>query len=420
MKNFADSYIKRNNLLPKISESPNKDLNIIVVIPCINEPLLEKTLLSLKNCQKPKSAVELIVVINSAENSSNLIKAQNRKTLVETEKWIKNNSSDQLKYRIIFVENIPKKIAGAGYARKIGMDEAILRFSELENENGIIASFDADSTCQENYFVEIEKIHENEKTNVCTIFFEHDIEGEDFPQDVYDAIIEYELYLRYYKNALNYINFPYSFQTVGSSFTVRAWVYTKQGGMNRRQAGEDFYFLHKVFPLGNVQELNTTTVFPSPRPSDRVPFGTGKAVQKYLEAEKKELLTYNFNAFIHLKSFFDRINELYKIDLNIYNLLLKNLPKPVSNFLQSIDFFLNLKEINDNSSSLKSFKKRFFNTFNAFMILKYLNFVHEHFYEKIPVNTTAKHLLSETKQNSIESYTNKNLLLFFRKFDRFV
>ena len=76
----------------------------------------------------------------------------------------------------------------------------------------------------------------------------------------------------------------------------------RQGGMNKRQAGEDFYFLHKIIPLGHFGEINTTRVIPSPRPSDRVPFGTGRAVRDYLATHKFE--TYPLEAFRDLKQFF--------------------------------------------------------------------------------------------------------------------
>ena len=53
--------------------------------------------------------------------------------------------------------------------------------------------------------------------------------------------------------------------------------------MNRKKAGEDFYFLQKLFDAGHFSECNTTRVIPSPRPSDRVIFGTGPAIREYLE-----------------------------------------------------------------------------------------------------------------------------------------
>jgi hypothetical protein len=52
--------------------------------------------------------------------------------------------------------------------------------------------------------------------------------------------------------------------------------------MSRRQAGEDFYFIQKVAMQGRYGECRTTRVHPSPRPSDRVPFGTGPDIARQI------------------------------------------------------------------------------------------------------------------------------------------
>ena len=108
--------------------------------------------------------------------------------------------------------------------------------------------------------------------------------GQALGQAGFDGIAAYELHLRYHVRVQKWIGFPYAFQTIGSAMAVRAWAYVKQGGMNRRHAGEDFYFLQKISWLGPISELSTVTVFPSPRLSGRVPFGTGKAVGDYIES----------------------------------------------------------------------------------------------------------------------------------------
>ena len=78
--------------------------------------------------------------------------------------------------------------------------------------------------------------------------------------------------------------------------------------MNRRQAGEDFYFIQKVAQRGNFSQCNTTCVVPSPRPSDRVPFGTGAAVRR-LSSDEEPLITYNPQLFVMLKELFSQIGH---------------------------------------------------------------------------------------------------------------
>ncbi|NJK86994.1 MAG: hypothetical protein HC906_14465 [Bacteroidales bacterium] len=65
--------------------------------------------------------------------------------------------------------------------------------------------------------------------------------GDDHPE-IYEAISKYELYLRVHTAFLRLIGFPNSFFTLGSCFAVKAKSYTEIGGMNKRHAGEDFYF----------------------------------------------------------------------------------------------------------------------------------------------------------------------------------
>ena len=152
--------------------------------------------------------------------------------------------------------------------------------------------------------------------------------------------------------------------------------------MKRKLAGEDFYFLQNLVQIGKVGEIDSTKVYPSARLSDRVPFGTGPILQKWMNGEEDLTLTYNFQAFIDLKSFFDFKEKFYKVDETAFELNLSELPNSIRDFIRKDNFQTELNEINNNCSSIESFIKRFFQKFNAFKILKYLNFAHEHFYKK--------------------------------------
>ena len=62
-----------------------------------------------------------------------------------------------------------------------------------------------------------------------------------------------------------------------------------------------------------------------------------------------------------------------------------------------------LAEINANCASVEQFMKRFFDNFNAFRVLKYLNFVHESCYSKIDILSAANKLLAELNLPVAES-----------------
>ena len=418
---FADKYLKKQRMYPEYISAPvSERLNLIVTIPCFDEPDLIPSLEALWNCDRPQCDVEVIVIVNSGEQTNKEILDQNAKTVEEASAWMESHQDEQMKFYLIQQPDLPKKFAGVGFARKIVMDEAVSRFNKIDKAKGIITGFDADSTCDSNYLVEIEKLFKKHpKANGANIFFEHPLEGDEFDQQIYQAIAQYELYLRYYMLAMRYAGHPHAFHTVGSSFAVSASTYIKQGGMNRRQAGEDFYFLQKIIPLGKFHEIKTTRVIPSPRVSDRVPFGTGKAISTFVDEGIVDYQTYNYSAFRELKAFFDRADDFFGIDYDTYlNQLLVELPGSVRSYLKEDNFFEALDEINKNCASIDTFRKKFFAAFNAFKVLKYLNNVHEQFIDEESIVVCAKQLLADLGISTKGIYTAKELLEIYREYEK--
>lgn len=389
-------YLKKSALFPtQIIGHPTADLGILVVIPAYREANLLESLESLYRCDLPKCGVEVIVVINDSEVSPKIAKKENRQMFKKACHWGLEHSTDRLKFHILYHKNLPKKHAGVGLARKIGMDEAVRRLEAVENPKGVLVCFDADSKCDRNYLVAIfEHFHKQPKLKATSIYFEHPLRGDGFDRNIYEAIGAYELHLRYYIQAQRYIGFPFAYQTIGSSMAVRSDAYQQQGGMNRRKAGEDFYFLHKFITIGNFDDLTTTRVIPSPRISKRVPFGTGKAVGEIVKKDEI-LLTYAPQSFKDLKLFFDLVPTLAEVPLGEINNHMLTLPESVRSFLEVVDFQLNIKEIRKNTANVETFKKRFFKWFNAFMLMKYMHYCRDHFYENKTVVEAGRWLLKE-------------------------
>jgi hypothetical protein len=147
--------------------------------------------------------------------------------------------------------------------------------------------------------------------------------------------------------------------------------------------------------IGRVGEITTTKVYPSARLSNRVPFGTGPILQKWMKGEEDLTLTYNFEAFKNLQQFFAQKDRLFKIQQNAYLEFVNTLDKPVQEFLELDKFNVELEELNKNCSRLETFQLRFFQKFNAFKILKFLNFAHEKFYQKADLLQQIKLLNNE-------------------------
>ncbi len=400
-----------------IQEPPAYNTGIIVVIPAYKETRLNETLTSLSECKRPACNTEIIVVINEPDGCTTGIQSVNNTTFRLATEWAVNHQTDSLRFHILYLKNIDKKHHGVGLARKIGMDEAVRRFEYLSNHQvGIIAGFDADSTCQNNYLVEIERhFNKNPECPGVSVYFEHPV-GNDLEAGLREGIIQYELHLRYFVNARKYAGFQHVHQTIGSSMAVRSEAYMKQGGMNKRKAGEDFYFLNKIIALGNFRDLNTTTVYPAPRISDRVPFGTGKALSDWVKQNKESMPTYNPASFIDLKCLTRITNELYDGDAGA---LLRKLPDSVSHFLKDTDFDNKLAEIRAKTASRNTFFKRFYHYFDAFRVMKFLHFSRIQYHPDIPVTEAAEWLLKE--RCGIENKYSGNsyrLLCMYREIDR--
>ncbi len=409
-------YLRERALYDALIPDPRpEDLGLIVVIPAKNEPDLADALASLHACARPESAVEVIVVVNTSEADSAEVVDHNARIADKAREWATEFSCNGFRTHLIEEHRLPKKHAGVGLARKIGMDEACRRFEMIGNRRGVIACFDADSRCDPNYLVELEALFRRDPhCQACSVYFEHPTSGDEFSPDLYKAIIRYELHLRYFVNAQRHAGFPFASQSVGSSMAVRRDAYEEQNGMNRRQAGEDFYFLHKFTPLGRVAQLNTTRVIPSPRVSDRVPFGTGKAVGDIVE-RGKPLTTYAPESFRDLTAFFDSIDGLYHSDERI-----PDYPESIDRFLETMPhtFPEKLDEIRSGVTGAEGFRNRFFRWFNAFTIMKYLHHARDHHYPNVSVEGAARRLLEQLGETVCDSVTALDLLLRFRKLDR--
>lgn len=410
---FADYYFERFQCdNPQIQDQPADDLFLACIIPAYNEKSLSHTLHSISDAEFPKQSAEIIVVINQSEKAPEEHKRQNEKTFEEA-KALQKHFSRNIRLHVLFYGQMPHKHAGVGLARKKGMDEALHRFNSLNKSAGLITCTDADCTLDKNYFTSLEKYFgEHPETNGVSLHFEHRLNDKNLSPEDLQRIVSYELHLRYYNQALRYIKFPPAFQTIGSSFAVKAESYAKQGGMNRKKAGEDFYFLQKIITAGNFHDFPYTTVYPSGRGSNRVPFGTGAAVEKMRQNRQTQYLSYAWASFLEIKELISRPQVFFK-----YNTLtFDELGECTKEFLKNENFAKALRRIKRISNDLQTFRKHFFAEFNAFKMVKYLNFSQRHYFPARPVVDGAARLaalLGFPEENS-----ESDLLTAYREFER--
>ena len=389
-------YLQQRSLYPpQISNPPPDNLALVVGVPAFDEPGLLESLQCLYECVIPEGvAVEVIVVVNEPEDASDEVVARNLEIFSQARNWAASHRRPGLQFFILH-HALPVRHAGVGLARKIAMDEACWRLEQAGRPEGFIACFDADSRCDANYFQAlVHHFRNHPECPAASIYFEHPLMGSDHPPEVYTAILSYELHLRYYIQAQRWAGFPHAFHTVGSSMAVRCSAYQKQGGMNKRKAGEDFYFIHKFTLLPGFANITDTRAIPSPRPSHRVPFGTGRAITEIMENGGR-YPTYPPQSFIELKGFLGQLPNLYEKERGWKSLPLSFVLKE---FLTEQGFDGKLSEMLQHTASYETFRSRFFRWFNAFMVMKYLHFSRSKGRADVPTSFAARWLLNELGQ----------------------
>ena len=418
--NIFQRYIARqNDHYSKCLDHAGDGIAMFVVIPCYNEPDIALTLESLANCHPPEGKVSVLIVVNDAENSTPESISRNNSTLEEIAEWKKLHPDLFFHVQRIYAHALPQKWAGVGWARKLGMDEAVKQIAASHSSDGIIISLDADSTVSPNYFQTIEQSFKiSPQNNFFLLNFEHPLDGKGLDEATKEGLIRYELHMRYYKNAMCWSGYPHAIHTVGSSFTLKASAYVKQGGMNRRKAGEDFYFLHKLVLLDHYGTINATTVIPASRISDRVPFGTGAALKKWTEGSSELFSTYSLEAFGHLKTLFTNSSKFWSLSKEETAEFFDSLNPTLQSYCINMHSVDQLLELKDNCSNALVFQKRYFHLFNAFWILKYLNFVHDEAVKRIDLKNEAKKLLVKLGIPISPNSSLENILGIYRALDK--
>lgn len=414
------AYLERQQPLPVTELLPVAEgrSTLFVTIPCYDEPDLLRSLGSLVACDAPTSRVSVIVVVNASEKAPSAVLTQNRQTIREVISWWENQPKPFFQLRLIHAPALPAKWAGVGWARKIAMDAAIRSLDQSVLEEGILVAFDADSTVSSNYLTSIEAaFNSNPSYNFITLNFSHPVDDPTLSPSLREGIILYELYLRYLRNAMEWAGYPHAIHTVGSSFAVKATAYVKQGGMNRRQAGEDFHFLHKIVLLGNYGKVTDATVFPSCRISHRVPFGTGAALKKWEEGEQALYSTYSLQVFSTLQPLLSDPAFFFTENRETWGERIQQFDPRLQNYIAETATANRLNELKGNCAEIRIFTKRFYHEISAFWIIRYLNHCEETIGGKGNLEEEATKLLSELKFEIPQANSARELLGIYRRID---
>jgi hypothetical protein len=285
---------------------------------------------------------------------------------------------------------LPDKNGGVGLARKIGLDIALKAFDYKKPGVKLLFCLDADTLVERDYLSAVRRFFEKEKATAAVVGFQH--QDADEPS-VQAAICCYEIFLRYYVLGLSYANSMYTFHSIGSTMACTADGYVSVRGMNRREAAEDFYFLNKLAKVGSVGLVNTTRVYPSARPSNRVPFGTGQRIIRFLEGGQNEYMLYDPKVFSILREWLQLMPSCLDKDAGEILVLAEKIHPLLESFLRVNNFSVIWHRLRENSKSSDGLYRQFLFWFDGFKTLRLIHHLTENGISRIEMFTALTELL---------------------------
>jgi hypothetical protein len=386
-----------------------KGISTAIVIPAISEYENIRELIDSisENNQKYFNSTLIIFVINNSTLSSEQIKENNKKSIYFLNSIIYHNSSvedelinkvvkSRLKIGLIDASSagkeLPQKYAGVGLARKIGMDLALRILDYNSPYKKILVCLDADCTVENNYITEIANNFNKRNLFAAVVNYAHRTEG--YNKEL-NAIICYEIFLRYYELGLKFANSPFAYPAIGSTIVCDYQSYIKSEGMNKRKAGEDFYFLEKLTKNYPIKRIDTTTVFPSSRGSWRVPFGTGQRVNRFLSGIQNEYLLYDPKCFQILKAWLKIFNNNDQYSCNSLLKSAKGIDVSLYSFLINQRFEVDWQRILGNSKTIEQIQRQKIRWFDGFRTLKLIHYLRNYGYPMINMFAALDSLLAE-------------------------
>lgn len=402
-----DNYLRKYSVGERwqlIADNTDNIFQVVVIPAYAERETLFYTLASL--AQNMPSSLEhsfIICVINNRDNSPQTEVENNRQTIeyldaLVRKKSLKKFNADRELYHLLVVVSdarlklgyidasstgceIPRNTGGVGMARKIGMDTALRLLKRNSDQRNLILSLDADTLVQNNYLSAIKKYF-TPKIKTAIVAYEHRMP---LNHEEQAAICCYEIFLRYWVLGLKYAKSPWAFHSIGSTIVTSIEAYSEVRGMNRREAGEDFYFLSKLAKIGKIDYIRNTCVYPSARVSARVPFGTGKRIQRFLSGwHKEEYLLYDPRIFTLLADWLKLMNDQFINGEDEILIKAEQIHGGLKSFLNNNNFPAVWSKICRNVKDAKTLARQLNDWFDGLKTLKLINYLTREVYP--PVN----------------------------------
>ncbi len=364
---------------------------LLIAIPAMDEMnFLPQTLNSLLS-EHVSSSLKVYICVNQPDiwwneaDKQEIVSAN-----MDTIRYIENLHDD----RVILLDYASKgkgwkeKKSGVGIARKTLMDSIL---KNADNDD-IFLSMDADTIVEEGYLSAVENLFDHQEIKVLSVPYYHPLVQNEAQNR---SMLRYEIYLRNYLIHLIKICSPYSFTALGSAIACRISACKSAGGFDSRQSGEDFYFLQRLAKSTNINLYLDKKVFPANRLSDRVPYGTGKAIENGVNGQLDKYPVFSPQVFEKVKETYMLIDDLYQQDIDTEMITFMKHHFCDENFLQPL---------RNNSTSKSQFRKAFHQKIDALRIFQFLRA------EQAKMATTDEENLKTTIETYFPDVGEKSLL----------
>jgi len=364
-----NSYLRKRGITEpwNLSPIPMGHFQQTIVIPAYSEfNYLPKTLDSInQNKLDLLKSTLVVVVVNNGINSPEKVKKNNQLTF-------DNLKSKEYHFSLSMVDatssgiELPEKHTGVGLARKIGIDLAL---PYLKSPQSLIFCTDADTIVSPDYLSIVRQYFHSRNISAAVVGFRH-LVSED--SKLNDAISLYEKFLKHTAKNMKDAGSPYGYVAMGSTMVCSAEAYCAVGGMPRKKATEDFYFLQELAKYCVVETIPEVLVYPSPRPISRVYLGTGYRMEQVEKGFNIQSLQYSEKSYSILKKWLKLGSNAWKIEISkILNSTL-TIHLNLSEFLTMEGIEEIWDKIQRNAPSESHFNEQFHRWFDGLKTIRFL------------------------------------------------
>ena len=413
---LLDTYLRNYSVGEKwnLIAQNTENISQVVIIPAYAEKEnIFSTLASLALNQPLSLEYSFILcVINNKKNSpaSDIKNNQDTMECLEAllrKKSVRKFSAERELYQLLLIladsklklgyidasssgYEMPSNTGGVGMARKNGMDMALRLLRNRSLLPNLILSLDADTLVQNDYLFSINNYFTS-RIKTAIVAYEHQM-PQNFEEQA--AICCYEIFLRYWVLGLRYAKSPWAFHSIGSTIATSTEAYLQVRGMNKREAGEDFYFLNKLAKIGKIHYIKDICVYPSARSSTRVPFGTGKRIYRFLSGNRQEYLLYDPRIFVILAAWLELMKTSFEYAQEEILMKAERIHPLLKNLLESCGFASAWSNIRRNAKDEKTLIRQYNDWFDGFKTLKLINYFTREVYPQINMFEALERILS--------------------------